>query len=228
MGGTTVDLPTVRCLSASELNALNRRFEGAPAEEVVAWAVERFGAGVCLLSSFADTVLIHLATRVAPDLEVVFLDTGFHFAETIETVRRAHARYALNLTVARPDRHADDVWRDGSDACCGGRKVALLDEALRGRSAWMSGLRRADSAGRAEAPVVSVDRRGAVKINPIATWSDADVAAYTSDHDVLVNPLVFQGYPSIGCWPCTEPVADGADARSGRWSGRKTECGLHL
>ncbi|MCB0995196.1 MAG: phosphoadenylyl-sulfate reductase [Acidimicrobiales bacterium] len=228
MGGTAVDLPTVRTISASELAGLNRRFEQATPQEIVAWGIERFRAEVCLLSSFADTVLVHLATSVDADLEVVFLDTGFHFAETLDTVRRAQARLSLNLTVVRPDELAADVWRDGTDACCRDRKVALLDAALAGRSAWMSGLRRADSAGRSDAPIVSIDRRGCVKINPLANWTDTDVAAYIADHDVLINPLAFQGYPSIGCWPCTEPVADGEDPRSGRWAGIKSECGLHL
>jgi phosphoadenosine phosphosulfate reductase len=123
----------------------------------------------------------------------------------------------------------DDRWKIDTDGCCAARKVAPLEEALAGRDAWMSGLRRADDPSRAETPIVSRDRRGLVKVNPLATWSDADVDAYVAEHDVVTNPLLQRGYPSIGCWPCTRPVGPGEDARAGRWSGStKTECGLHL
>jgi phosphoadenosine phosphosulfate reductase len=212
-----------------DLDELNRRFETAPATDIVAWATQTYGARLCLTTSFTDTLLIDLATGVAPDVEVVFCDTGFHFPDTYDTLRRAQVRYGLNLTVLRP---ADDrlaVWADGPDVCCGLRKVEPLDRHLRSsRDAWMSGLRRADSAERAATPIVHLDRRGLVKVNPIATWTDADVEAYLADHDIIVNPLVSQGYPSIGCWPCTVP-STGDDARSGRWAGlAKSECGLHV
>ena len=177
----------------------------------------------------ADTVLVHLATSIDPDVEVVFLDTGFHFAETIATLRRAQSRYRLNLRVERPAADAPDVYQVGTEGCCAARKVALLDRALADKDAWMTGLRRSEATTRAATPIVALDKRGILKICPLANWSDDDVAQYVADHDVIVNPLLFEGYPSIGCWPCTEPVLEGDDARAGRWAGSgKTECGLHL
>jgi len=138
-------------------------------------------------------------------------------------------RYPVKLQVRRPDVPLDDLWRTDTDACCAVRKVAQLDAALAGKEGWLSGLRRDDSPDRAGTPIVERDRRGLVKVNPIANWTDDDVALYIQLHDVPVNPLVAQGYPSIGCWPCTQAVADGADKRSGRWANStKTECGLHL
>jgi len=217
-------------LSPSEIEAANARLAGATPSEIIAWASARFGARLAMTASFADTTLIDLATAVDPDIEVIFLDTGFHFPETLATVRRAMERYALNLTVLRPDpgdgRHVDDVWAAGTEACCHARKVAPLEAYLPGHAdAWLSGLRRADSPDRAETPIVALDRRGLVKVNPMAEMTDAEYDAYVADHDVLVNTLTFDGYASIGCWPCTEPAAD----RSGRWAGLdKTECGLHL
>lgn len=216
-------------LSRVQLARLNNELEGRRAEDIVRWAAERFGDGLCMTTSFADSLLIDVATRVAPDIEVIFLDTGFHFAETLDTARRALARYQLNLNVVRPAADAADIWSDGVDACCRDRKIGPLERALIGRKqAWLSGLRRADHGGRAATPIVEIDRRGLVKVNPLANWTDDDVAAYSSANDVMVNPLAFQGYPSIGCWPCTEPVAPGADPRSGRWAGSgKSECGIH-
>lgn len=213
-------------LAAAELAELNERFETATPTEIVRWASARFGSRLAMTASFADTTLIDIATAVDPDLHVIFLDTGFHFAETLSTVRRAMERYALNLTVLRPAADAPDVWEHGSDACCAARKVDPLDEYLpQHADAWLSGLRRADSTERADAPIVAVDRRGLVKVNPIANLSDAQYDAYVHEHDVLVNTLQLDGYASIGCWPCTAPSTDG---RAGRWGGAKTECGLHL
>ena len=216
-------------LTDADLAAWSVAFERAPAEEIVGWAAETFGDGLCLTTSLTDAVLLDLATRVAPGIEVIFLDTQYHFAETLTTLDVVRERYPVRLNVRRPDRPLDDLWRTDTDACCHARKVLPLDEALAGKTAWLSGLRRADSAERAETPIVARDQRGLVKVNPIATWSDDDLALYIQLHDVPVNPLVAQGYPSIGCWPCTRPVAPGADARAGRWAGTaKTECGLHL
>lgn len=223
---TPVTLRSRPTLDETELELINARLEHVSPAEIVAWAHDRFGARLAMTASFADTTLIDIATSVAPDVEVIFLDTGFHFAETLNTVRRAMERYALNLTVLRPPADAADVWAHGSDACCAARKVDLLDDHLVGRvDAWLSGVRRADSSERADTPIVSIDRRGLVKINPMANMTDDEHDRYVADHDVLVNTLHYDGYASIGCWPCTEPSADG---RSGRWGGSKTECGLHL
>ena len=221
--------PPVRpAFDPADVVDLNRRFEQADADAIVAWAAARFGSRLVLASSFADTVLIDIVTRTAPDVEVVFCDTGFHFSETLETLRQAMDRYGLNITVLRPAPDAVDLWAHGSDACCRDRKVAPLERHLSANAdAWISGLRRDDSPARAGTPIVEIDRRGLVKVNPLARWSEADVASYVSAHDVIVNPLVQQGYPSIGCWPCTERPT--GDQRSGRWLGEaKTECGIHL
>ncbi len=217
----TVNQPV---LDPAAVAAAARHLDGAPAAEIVGWAVDRFGAGLTLTTSFADTVLLDVAVGVEPDLDVVFVDTGFHFAETLETARRAQARYGLALRVVRPDPAAVDLWSDGTGSCCGARKVAPLDEALRGRTAWLSGLRRVDHPGRADTPVVELDGRGLVKVNPLAAWSDADVARHVEDRGLIVNPLTAAGYGSIGCWPCTTPAV----GRGGRWAGLdRVECGMH-
>ncbi|MEM7337406.1 MAG: phosphoadenylyl-sulfate reductase [Actinomycetota bacterium] len=215
-------------LTLDEVRSAAGQLEQADAADVVAWARSTFGDRLCVATSFTDTVLVHLATRVDPDLRVVFLDTGFHFAETLATMKQAQARYQLNLEVVRPEPSALDVWQAGSEACCRARKIDGLDRALGGRTAaWLSGLRRADGPSRADTPVVDLDGRGLVKINPLARWSDAEVADYERANDLVTNPLVAQGYPSVGCWPCTEP-ASADNPRAGRWSGTaKTECGLH-
>jgi phosphoadenosine phosphosulfate reductase len=216
-------------LTDADLAEVSASLDGAPAEDVVRWAAETFGDRLCLTTSLTDAVLVDLAARVAPGTEVVFLDTQYHFDETLATLEIVRARYPVKLNVRRPDIPRDDLWRTDTDACCAVRKVAQLDAALVAKEAWMSGLRRDDSPERAATPIVERDRRGLVKINPIATWTDDDVAAYIALHDVPVNPLVAKGYPSVGCWPCTQAVAEGDDKRAGRWAGTgKSECGLHL
>lgn len=216
-------------LSPSEMMELNERFEKAPASEIIRWAVDTFHPHLALTASMTDAVLIDLAVKVEPSIEVVFIDTGYHFPETLETVETVRRRYGLNLRVMTVAPHDEELWKVDPENCCSAIKVGQLDRALMGKEAWMSGLRRAESPTRAEAPILSLDLRGLVKINPIANWSDLDVQGYIKDHDVPVNPLVDQGYPSIGCQPCTHPVEPGADPRSGRWAGKdKTECGLHL
>jgi phosphoadenosine phosphosulfate reductase len=224
---TPVALRRRTSLGASDVAAADRALEGASPETIVRWALDTFGTRLVLTASFADTTLIDIATRVDPDIEVVFLDTGFHFAETLNVVRRAMERYSLNLTVLRPQPDAADVWAAGTKACCDARKVEPLERYLVGHAdAWLSGLRRADDAGRLDAPIVSVDKRGLIKVNPLAAMTDAQYQSYVFEHDVLVNTLQLDGYASIGCWPCTEPSTDG---RSGRWVGTDvTECGLHL
>ena len=216
-------------LTDVDLAELSASFEDGVAEDIVRWAADTFGNRLCLTTSLTDAVLVDLAARVAPGIEVVFLDTQYHFPETLATLDTVRDRYPVRLNVRRPDRPLDDLWRVDTDACCNARKVVPLEEALAGKDAWLSGLRRADSPDRADTPIVSRDRRGLVKVNPIATWTDDDVALYIQLHDVPVNPLVARGYPSVGCWPCTQAVGAGDDKRAGRWAGTaKTECGLHL
>jgi phosphoadenosine phosphosulfate reductase len=216
-------------LTDAELADLSRRFETAAAGRIIGWAVETFGSRICLSASMTDAVLIDLATRVDPGIEVVFIDTGYHFPETIETVEAVRRHYGLNLRMMTVARQSEELWKLDPENCCSAVKVGQMDRALVDKDAWMSGLRRAESPTRAASPIVARDLRGLVKINPLATWTDEDVAGYIRDHDIIVNPLTEQGYPSIGCMPCTHPVAPGEDPRSGRWAGRdKTECGLHL
>lgn len=197
------------------------------AADAVAWAVDRFGDGLSLLCSGQDAVLVDVALHVDPSIELVFIDTGFHFDETIETMLAIAERYQPKLRVVVPWRHQSGVGTPGF--CCSDHKVEQLDLALTAKTAWLSGLRRADGPSREIAPIAEIDRRGLVKINPLVDWSDEQVAAYETANDIIVNPLRAKGYPSIGCRPCTSPVDDDGDARSGRWAGSlKTECGLHL
>ena len=212
--------------------------ELAPAEDIVEWAVATFGSRFCLTSSMGDAVLSHVASRVAPGIDVVFLDTGYHFAETIGTRDAVAATMPVNVvtlepkqTVAEQDAaYGPDLFRRDPDLCCALRKVEPLREGLAGYDAWATGLRRAETHDRIIAPVVGWDeRKQKVKVSPLARWSDDDVERYIAEHGILVNPLQYDGYPSIGCWPCTRRVAPGEDPRSGRWAGtNKTECGIHL
>ena len=219
-------VPTVPSLD--EVDEANRALEGAPAEEVVAWASERFGPFLSLAASMNDAVLIDLATRVDPGIEVVFIDTGYHFPETLEMVEVVRRRYGLNLRMMTVPPHDDELWRVDPENCCSAVKVGQLDRALASKLAWMSGLRRSEAASRAAAPVVGLDLRGLVKVNPLATWTDEQVDAYVAANDVPVHPLRAAGYLSVGCAPCTSLPTDASDPRSGRWAGRdKTECGLH-
>jgi phosphoadenosine phosphosulfate reductase len=216
--------------SDDDLARVSASFENAPAGAVIEWAVEQFHPHLCLTASMTDAVMIDLVHTVEPSVEVVFIDTRYHFPETLETLEMVRRHYGLNLRIMTvpPPADAVELWQADPEGCCSAAKVTQLDRALNGKLAWMSGLRRDEAATRANSPIVSRDKRGLIKINPIATWSDLDVSGYIADHDVPVNPLLAQGYPSIGCWPCTRPVAEGDDPRAGRWAGRdKTECGLH-
>ncbi len=215
-------------LLRAEMAERSAAFESAPAGLVMAWAAERFGKKLAVSCSFQDAVLIDIALAVQPDLEVVFLDTGSHFPETLEYVETVRARYDLNLTVTQPVEGADR-WPCGTAQCCEYRKVRPLKQALAGKEAWITGLKRVDAPTRREAPIVAYDENWEmVKVNPLATWTDADIAGYAADHALPEHPLVARGYLSIGCAPTTRPVRLGEDPRAGRWSGSdKVECGLH-
>jgi phosphoadenosine phosphosulfate reductase len=214
-----------------------RDLDGAPAQEIVAWAAEQFGTKWCVASSMADAVLPHLASQAAPGVDVVFLDTGYHFAETIGTRDAVAATLPVNLLTILPKRTVAEqdaefgprLYERDPDLCCAMRKVEPLASALEPYYAWASGLRRDEAATRADAGVIEWDaRRNMVKINPIANWTDEDVEKYIADNGILVNPLLFDGYGSVGCAPCTRRLLDGEDGRAGRWAGlNKTECGLH-
>lgn len=219
---------TIVQYSDEELAELDREFEKLPASKIIQWAVDSFAPHLCLSSSMQDAVLVDLATKVDPAIEVVFIDTGYHFPETLATVERVRRHYGLNLRIMTVQRFDEALWEIDPENCCSSVKVGQLDRALAGKAAWMSGLRRHEAPSRAGAPIVGRDLRGLVKVNPIATWTDADVAAYVEANEVILNPLLERGYTSIGCEPCTTLPTDPGDPRSGRWSGRdRTECGLH-
>jgi phosphoadenosine phosphosulfate reductase len=215
-----------------------RDLEDAPALDVLRWASDTFGDGLCVSSSMTDAVLAHLAGTARPGVPVYFLDTGYHFAETIGTRDAVAATLPVDVRTVLPlwtvaEQDADllpRLYERDPDRCCWLRKVEPLGRALEPFSAWVSGVRRDESESRAGTPVVKWDaRRAIVKVHPIARWTQDDVDAYIAEHDILVNPLVDDGYPSIGCEPCTARVEQGADPRSGRWAGRaKTECGIHV
>jgi phosphoadenosine phosphosulfate reductase len=222
-------------LEALALDAA-RDLEDASAEEIVRWAADTFGDRFAVTASMSDGVLSHVAGRAVPGITVLFLDTGYHFPETIGTRDAIAATYPVNVeTVTHPLRVPEHeaeygrLYEIDPDLCCAIRKIWPLDRALQPYDAWASGVRRAEIASRADTPVVAWDsKRRKVKVNPLATWTDEQVAAYVAEHDILVNPLRQIGYTSIGCAPCTRPVAAGEDPRAGRWAGlAKTECGIH-
>ena len=229
-GRSTEELKQIVSVVGAEL-------ELAPAEDIIEWAVATFGERFCVTSSMGDAVLSHLASKVAPGIDVVFLDTGYHFAETIGTRDAVAATLPVNLltitpvqSVAQQDaEYGAELYARDPDLCCALRKVAPLTDALGGYDAWATGLRRAETHNRVIAPVVGWDeKKQKVKVSPLARWSDEEVERYVAENGVLVNPLQYDGYPSIGCWPCTQRVAPGDDPRSGRWAGTaKTECGIN-
>lgn len=222
--------PDVRALD--ELTAVSASFEHAHPRDVIRWAHDRLGDGLVVTCSFEDAVLAHVANDAVPGIEIALLDTQYLFAETWWLAETLTKRHGLNLTVVSPAPAVvrDDLWQTNVEGCCAIRKVEPLNRVLSGRAGWVTGVRRVDGPTRANAPIVTWDiARGLVKLNPLATWTDDDMVLYQQLHDLPVNPLSERGYSSIGCWPCTRPVAPGEDKRAGRWSGQgKTECGLHV
>ena len=201
-------------------------------------AYETFGDKLALVSSFGaeSAVLLHLASQVSTAIPVLFLDTGMLFGQTLDYRKSLAAR--LGLTDVRDLRPAytdlavtdpkSDLWRTDTDACCHIRKVLPLDRALSEFDGWITGRKRFHGGDRLKLSVVE-QADGKVKFNPLANWTKDDIDAYAAEHDLPAHPLVAQGYPSIGCWPCTQPVEEGEDARAGRWKGMdKSECGIHL
>jgi phosphoadenosine phosphosulfate reductase len=214
------------------------RLANASAEEVVAWAGEEFGLSMAVACSMADAVLPHLVSRFVPDVDVLFLDTGYHFPETIGTRDAVGAMLPVTIVNVRPvlsvaeqdATYGKDLFRSDPTACCRMRKVEPLAEQLIGYEAWVTGVRREESPTRTNTPLVGWDHtHSLVKINPLAAWTFDDLVTYAHEHSVIVNPLLEDGYPSIGCAPCTRRVEAGGDLRSGRWAGfSKVECGIHL
>lgn len=238
-GDTTTGIGLRR--SDETLRALAERaadeFAEASANEVLTWAAETFGDGLIVATNLQDASLVDLAAKAKPGVDILFLETGYHFAETIGTRDAVAQLYDVNIVNAMPEQSVEEqdategprLYERDPGRCCHLRKVLPLRNTLARYEAWVTGVRRVDAPTRANAPIVSWDERNnLVKINPMAAWTDDDLNTYISEHNVLVNPLVPAGFPSIGCQPCTAKPAPGADPRSGRWAGTsKTECGLH-
>lgn len=229
---TEVDLRALAERGARELGP------DATAQQALAWAAETFGNRMIVASNMQDAVLVELAAKARPGVDILFLDTGYHFAETIGTRDAVETVYDVRIVNATPEHTVaeqdsllgKDLFGRDPNQCCALRKVAPLQNTLAGYDAWVTGVRRVEAPTRANTPLVTYDEKfGLVKINPIAAWSDEEMDAYITENNVLVNPLVAEGYPSIGCAPCTAKPAPGADKRSGRWAGTgKIECGLHV
>jgi phosphoadenosine phosphosulfate reductase len=213
------------------------RLEGSSAETIVEWAAGEFGERFCVTSSFADAVLAHVVSKVVPGVDVVFLDTGLHFAETLHVREVVQRTLPVTVRSIRPEQtiaeqaaeHGPKLWARNPDECCALRKVEPLERALDRYDAWAAGLRRDESPSRANTPVVQFESsRDKIKVSPLYNWTQADVDAYISRFNVPVNALLRQGYASVGCWPCTRRTPPGSDPRAGRWPMfDKSECGLH-
>jgi phosphoadenosine phosphosulfate reductase len=230
---TELDAATLRELAEQA----GRDLEGAHPEEILAWAARTFGDDLVVASSMGDEILVHMAAKAAPGVNVIFLDTGYHFAETLGT-RDYYADFTdIKLRTVLPLRtveeqnaeHGEKLHDRDPNLCCALRKVEPLERGLAPYSAWVTGMRREDAPTRTDITVVGWDaKRDKVKLNPLAAWTQADVDAYVEENHVVLNPLRQAGYTSIGCAPCTRAVAPGEDPRAGRWSGTgKIECGLH-
>jgi phosphoadenosine phosphosulfate reductase len=221
---------------ASDAQALEMK----PAEDILRWAAERFAARLTCASSLGieDCVVIDIAARAGLPIDFFTLDTELLFPETYELWRQIEGRYGIRVRPVRPEHsvaaqaalEGPELWMRDPDRCCELRKMAPLRATLSAFDAWITAIRRDQTPERANAPVVGWDGRfGLVKVNPLVRWTFTDVQAYVRQHDVPYNPLHDRDYPSIGCVPCTSPVRQGEDPRSGRWRGKeKTECGLHI
>ena len=219
-------MPSLQLLA--DLTRIDQELAHASPGEILSWTFERFGDDVAFACSFEDTALLHMIHEVAPNTEVTFLDTGAHFAETIDFLNRLQGEWSLNVTRTQPGREALQ-WPCGSERCCEIRKIEPLSRALSARAAWITSVKRVDAPTRANMRIVHWDDKfGLVKVNPLATWTDEDVAYYLSSHDLPSHPLWSEGYTSIGCAPVTIKPLDPSNRRSGRWAGAgKEECGLH-
>ncbi len=232
-------LPPGSAEHLAELKKHSDALEQATPQEIVSWAVEHYFPKLTMATAFGPEgcVILHLIAQVEPRMHVFNLDTGYQFKETLELRDRIAQRYGIEVEMKQPDLtveqyeqlHGGPLYKSNPDQCCGDRKVKVLKAAAVGWSAWMSGIRRDQSADRAGAAIVGWDKKfGLVKISPLANINKSWIWKMITDHDVPYNPLHDQGYPSIGCWPCTRAVMFGEDERAGRWSGTaKTECGLH-
>jgi phosphoadenosine phosphosulfate reductase len=220
-------------LSPAAVRERAQALSGADPATILTWTVQTFPGRTALTVSFGGggVVLAHLLSRIDRTVPVLFLDTGFHFPETLAFKERFTRKYGLNLVELRPLADPGPLYRTEPDRCCWIRKVEPLERALVGFDAWISAVRQEQAVTRSSVELLEhheVAGRPIVKVFPLAHWSRADVWDYIRDNDVPYHPLLDQGYTSIGCWPCTRPTAPGEPERAGRWSGTgKTECGLH-
>ena len=225
---------------AEDLKLANLSLEGSSPEQVLRWAVDNFHPRLTMATAFGaeGCCLIHMLADIEPSVRIFNLDTGYQFPETLALREQIKERYGIEVEMVQPElsvaeyeaEHGGPLYRIRPDQCCHDRKVLPLRKALVGYDAWLSAIRRDQTEHRAAAGVVQWDAKfGLVKVNPLLTWTKKDVWAFIARHAVPYNALHDQGYPSIGCWPCTRPVADGEDDRAGRWAGTlKKECGLHV
>jgi phosphoadenosine phosphosulfate reductase len=229
---------------AAQAAEWSHALEGRAAPEIVRWSVDRFGDDLVIGSSFGKDALVimDLARRLRPQIPILFLETGYHFAETLEFRDRLRRDWNANIIDVRPLQTVPEqdaalgaeLFARDPDRCCALRKVAPLLQALAGRRAWMAGVRRTQHPSRAQTPLVewqelSEGGAGLYKVNPLAAWSLSDVDGYIAQHRLPRHPLWSKGYPSVGCAPCTQPAAPGEAERAGRWKGQgKVECGIHL
>ena len=225
--------------SDEDLAAASRDLEGASPPDIIRWGVETFGDRLTMATAFGPEgcVILHWLAQIAPRTHVFNLETGYQFAETLELRDRIARRYGIEVVLERPETtveeyerlHGGPLHAVDPDRCCADRKIAVIRRVLAGYDAWMSGIRRDQSADRAIVPIVGLDRKfGVVKVSPLANWTKAMIWDLVIREDIPYNPLHDRGYVSIGCAPCTRPISLGEDERAGRWSGSaKTECGLH-
>ena len=225
-------------ITSHELDELNQTFETAHPTEILQWAAETFWPDIAASSSFQTQglPLLYMLYQVVPEMPVIFLDTGYHFPQTLAFRDRLVREWGLNLQVARAtvtkeqlqQQYGSEPYRLNPDMCCYVNKVLPMKEAMRGLKAWISGIRRDQSPARAKTRILELTSDGVLRVHPMAAWTEHDIWRYINEQDLPEHPLLAEGYMSIGCAPCTRPVFDGEDSRSGRWAGQaKTECGLH-
>jgi phosphoadenosine phosphosulfate reductase len=229
-----------RILTDAEIQTVSEMLAGETPENILCWAARTFGQQLTMATAFGaeGCCLIHMLAEIAPWLRIFNLDTGYQFKETLELRERIRHRYGIEVEMVQPDlsvaeyeaEHGGPLYRHRPDQCCHDRKMVPLRRAVKGYQAWISAIRRDQTADRGKAAVVQWDAKfELVKVNPLLGWTKKEVWGYIVKHGVPYNPLHDQQYPSIGCWPCTSPVTKGEDERAGRWAGsKKKECGLHV
>lgn len=227
-------------LSDAEIEAASQQLADSSPAAILQWAVNTFGDRLTMATAFGaeGCCIIHMLAEIDPRVRIFNLETGYQFAETLELRERIKERYGIEVELVKPDltvaeyeeEHGGPLYTIRPDQCCYDRKIVPLRRAVIGYEAWISAIRRDQTTHRAKAGVVQWDAKfNLVKVNPLLNWTKKDVWGFVLKHNIPYNPLHDQGYPSIGCWPCTQPVGNGEDERAGRWAGSaKKECGLHV